>query len=457
MNRQTIFMLLNGFFTGRRAQHPKRAHAKPKSYETWYGLLTVLTLLGLSASGAAYAVTELKLESWRKDDQIFWSRKILPVFHKQHPDIRITFAPENPLEYDSRLDAKLTSRQAGDLIFCRPYDGNVRLIERKQLAPLPSELLQNFSSQARRPWSSEDGQTTYCIPVAQVVHGVFYNKNLMREIGAQPPQTVQEFFTLLERIKAHGKYVPFALGLADMWESTQVLFTGAGPNFWHGEKGRQNLIRAQARFTDKEYLEAWQFMARLWPYMPSTPHEVSNTDAQVMFATEQAVLFPTGSWDIPFMRYTYFSHRKANLVDFGAFRFPIKDPAQRCQVSAHPDFGIGMNAQTPHKAAAQQFLQWLGTAEFAQLMTNELSGFYSLSSHEVKVSDPVGQDMLNWRDECDQTIRLDSEKLDRTWPSLQNELWYVNVKVLDGSMSPQEAAKHIQKIHERNMFIQKHR
>lgn len=440
-------------FFSKRPSPASTGRQTPFSGVSRWCLGAILVLLCQGGLRAEPARIELKLESWRKDDQIFWSQKILPVFHQQHPGIRVTFAPENPVEYDSRLDAKLTSRQGGDLIFCRPYDGNARLIERKQLAPLPNDLLQNFSTQARRPWTSEDGRTTYCVPVAQAIHGIFYNKALMRELGVQPPQTLQEFFHLLERIKTQGKYIPFALGLADMWESTQVLFTGAGPNFWGGEKGRQKLIHGQARFTDKDYLDAWQFMARLWPYLPPAAHEVGNGDAQIMFATEQAVLFPTGSWDLPFMRYTHFSHRKKNLVDFGVFRFPVRDKTQRCQISVHPDFGIGMNANSQNKPAARTFLEWLGTAEFAQLLTDELSGFYSLSRHPVKVSDPVGQEMLNWRNECDQTIRLDTEKLDRTWPSMQDELWYVNVKVLDRSMTPEEAARHIQKVHERNTFV----
>ena len=87
------------------------------------------------------------------------------------------------------------------------------------------------------------------------------------------------------------------------------------------------------------------------------------------------------------------------------------------------------------------------------MLTDELSGFYPLSNHPVKVDDPVGQEMLAWREECDTTIRLNAEKLNRVWPSMEDELWYVNVRVLGNSMSPDEAAKRIQKLHERNSFI----
>jgi len=411
---------------------------------------------------AAAEKTELRLESWRKDDQMFWEQKLLPAFHRHHPELQVNFAPENPLEYDTRLDAKLrydslldtklTSRKAGDLIFCRPFDGSIRLYERKQLAPLPEDLLTAFSAQARQPWTSDDGQTTYCIPVAQVIHGIFYNRTLLKEMGEQPPMTVPDFFALLERARARGQAVPLALGLADMWESTQVVFTGAGPNFWAGETGRQSLLQGQARFTDPGFVQAWQFLSRLRPYLPPAPHLVSNSDAQVMFAKGQALLFPSGSWDLPYLRHTHFSH-KSTPIELGVFRFPVQHQAQRCQVSVHPDFGIGINAESPHKEAAMVFLRWLGTSEFAQLLTEHLSGFYPLSNHPVQVQDPVGQEMLDWRRQCDETVRLNSEKLNRVWPSMEDELWYVNTRVLDNSMKPAEAAEHIQRLHERNSFV----
>ena len=444
------------------ARGVRRLGSQAQQTIRWMGSLAISCLVLASAAHAAGPKTELRLESWRKDDQQYWEQKILPVFHQRHPDIHVTFVPENPLEYDTHLDAKLrydslldtklTSRKAGDLIFCRPFDGSVRLFERKQLAPIAADLLTHFSAQARRPWTSDDGKTTYCIPVGQVIHGGFFNKALLKELGQTPPVTTQEFFDLLERARTQASYVPLALGLADMWESTQVLFTGAGPNFWAGEKGRHKLLKGQARFTDKGFMDTWHFMSKLKPYLPTSPHKVSNSDAQIMFAKNAALLFPSGSWDLPYLRHTYFSH-KSTPIDFGVFRFPVPHAAQRCQLSVHPDFGIGMNSETPHKEAAQKFLRWLGTAEFAQLLTDHLSGFFPLSSHGVKVEDPVGRGMLSWSHSCDTTIRLNAEKLNRVWPSLEDELWFVNVRVLDNSMTPAEAASHIQRVHERNSFV----
>lgn len=130
----------------------------------------------------------LTIESWRKDDQIFWDKVLIPAFQRQHPDIKVQFKPEEPLAYDARLEARLSTRRAGDLIFCRPFDASVRMQAKGYLLPLKEEALKNFNPQARRAWTTDDGQTTYCLPVAYVMHGLFYNKKILRDLKLEPPQ-----------------------------------------------------------------------------------------------------------------------------------------------------------------------------------------------------------------------------------------------------------------------------
>ena len=116
----------------------------------WASVLgTVLLIASILRLGTAHG-QELTLESWRKDDQIFWDKVLIPAFQRLHPEIRLQFKPEEPLAYDSRLEARLTTRRAGDLIFCRPFDASVRMQAKGYLLPLSEESLKNFNPQARR-------------------------------------------------------------------------------------------------------------------------------------------------------------------------------------------------------------------------------------------------------------------------------------------------------------------
>jgi len=178
---------------------------------------------------------------------------------------------------------------------------------------------------------------------------------------------------------------------------------------------------------------------------------MSNGDIQLLFATGNAAVFPTGSWDIDFLRSTSFAYKKP--IDLGVFKPPVEKTGQACHISVHPDFGIGVNRNSHNQEAALKFIAWLGTADFAQLLTDTLTGYFPLSDHPVKVNDPLGQEMLNWRQECQDTIRLNAQKINRVWPSMEEELWYANVKVINQDITPEQAARHIQSVHEKNAYL----
>src|SRR5687768_11273754 len=83
--------------------------------------LAAIALTGVMGAAAAQPVT-LTIESWRNDDLAIWRGKIIPAFEKQHPNIKVRFAPTAPTEYNAVLNSKLEAGTAGDLITCRPFD-----------------------------------------------------------------------------------------------------------------------------------------------------------------------------------------------------------------------------------------------------------------------------------------------------------------------------------------------
>lgn len=400
-------------------------------------MLLLFIILSFSVTSAQEPVT-LTIESWRNDDLAIWQDVIIPAFEAQYPDINVEFAPSPPADYNAVLNTKLEGGTAGDLITCRPFDTSLGLFQQGHLASL-NDLpgMENFSDVAKSAWITDDGSDVFCVPMASVIHGFMYNVDVFNELGLTEPETESEFLALLQTIKDSGAYAPLAMGTVDQWEAATMGFQNIGPNYWEGEAGRLGLIDGTRQYNDPGFVAAFEALSKWTPYLPEGYQAVRYPDSQNLFTLGQAAIFPAGSWEIGVFR---------PMVDFemGVFKPPVPDGAETCYISDHTDIAMGMNSASPNQEAALTFLEWMTSQEFAELYTNQLPGFFTLSNHDITVEDPLAAEFLSWRGECETTIRSSYQILSRGEPNNENELWRVTALLLNGDLTPQEAADTIQ-------------
>jgi raffinose/stachyose/melibiose transport system substrate-binding protein len=391
---------------------------------------------GLNAA-LAQDVT-LTIESWRNDDLAIWQEKLIPAFEAKNPGIKVKFAPMAPTEYNAALNAKLDAGSAGDLITCRPFDQSLGLFQKGHLTDLTDlKGMENFGAVAKAAWQTDDGKSTFCVPMASVIHGFMYNKEAFAALGITPPATEEEFFAVLEKIKADGTYVPMAMGTKDQWEAATMGYQNVGPNYWKGEEGRLALIKGEQKLTDPQWVAPFAAIAKWKPYLGDGFEAQAYPDSQNLFTLGRAAIYPTGSWEIsPFKAQAQF--------EMGAFPPPVQKAGDTCYISDHTDIGIGANAKSKHPEETKKFLEWAATPEFAELYSNALPGFFSLSSAEVKLADPLAQEFLSWRGKCESSIRAFHQILSRGTPNLDNEAWTATANVINGTQTPEDAAKKLQ-------------
>lgn len=376
---------------------------------------------------------ELVIESWRNDDIDIWNETIIPAFNEAHPDIKVSFTPTPPTEYNASINAKLAGGTAGDLITCRPFDASLELYKQGNLAALDDlKGMDNFSDVAKSAWQTDDGSVTFCLPMASVIHGFIYNKEAFEEVGVEVPKTREEFYAALDKIKEDGSYIPMAMGTADQWEAATMGFQNVGPNHWKGEAGRKALIDGSAKFTDKPYVDTFAEIASWKNYLPDGYEAISYPDAQNLFTLGRAAVYPAGSWDISLF------NSQADFA-FGAFPPPPAADADTCYISDHTDIALGLNANSDNAEEAKIFLEWMTGSEFAEMYSNALPGFFSLSNHKVDIEDPVANEFVSWRQKCESTIRNSYQILSRGAPNLENELWNLSAQVINGTITPDEA------------------
>lgn len=401
-------------------------------------LSVLIASAGLHCVASAAPVT-LTIESWRNDDLAIWRDKILPVFEKAHPDIKVKFAPTAPTEYNAVLNSKLDAGTAGDLVTCRPFDVSLELYKKGKLASLNDlKGLDNFTPVAKTAWSTDDSKTTFCVPMASVIHGFIYNKDAFAKLGLSAPVTNEQFFAALSKIKADGSFVPLAMGTKDGWETATMGYQNIAPVYYKGETGRLQLIAGKAKLTDAAWLEPLQVLAKWKSFMGDGFESQTYPDSQNMFTLGRAAIYPAGSWEIS-------GFNKQAGFKMGAFPPPVQKAGDKCYISDHPDIAVGLNAKSKNAAQAKVFLEWVASKEFATIYSNALPGFFSLNKSPVDLQDPLAKEFVSWRGKCESTIRHTYQILSRGTPNLENESWVVGSAVINGMMSPEAAAQRLQK------------
>jgi raffinose/stachyose/melibiose transport system substrate-binding protein len=393
---------------------------------------------------AANPVVTLKIESWRYDDLPVWRDTLIPAFEKANPGIRVVFAPTPPHEYNAALENRLARGTAGDLITCRPFDTSQRLHKLGHLPDLSGlPGLQHFPPLARLAWSTDDGASTYCVPIASVIHGFIYNAEAFKALRVEAPQTWDQFFSVLQRFKADGRWIPLIMGTKDTWEGATLGYQNIGPAFYGGEEGRRALLAGTAKLTDARWVEPWRVLARWRPYLGEGFEAQTYPDSQNLFLLGLGAVYPAGSWEVA-------DFEKQAGLKLGVFKPPRAAPGDRCQVTDHPDLGLGLNAKTAHPKEARRFLEWVASPPFAALYANALPGFFSLNAQApLQVASPLARSFAAWRSECATTIRPTYQWLMRGTPNLEDEFWRTSAAVIEGQLTPEAAGQHLQGVLQR--------
>ena len=407
-----------------------------------YGLMgCVLASLGIIATAggalAADAVT-IKLGSWRTEDIAVWQDKILPLFEAKHPDIKVEFAPVNTNEYNAAIQSQMEAGAGPDLITCRPFDVNRDWIKRgyyESLADLDG--MKNFDETSRAAWT-DDKNTPFCMPVAAVLAGFFYNIDIFNELGIQPPKTEAEFLAALKTIKESGKYEPLAYGSADSWQLAYNGLYSIGPTYWHGEDGRLGLIDGKKKLTDPEFVAAFKAFADWKPYLPSGYQSLSYPDMTQLFTIGKAAILPDGSWNI--------NQVTSTGLNVGVFAPPVAKDGDQRYLQEMPDMAIGINSKSANKEAAKTFLNWVAGPEFQEAYVNEAPGFFAMSNQKLTYKNALAQQFADLKTGAKLTPRLALDRLSSGNPPLDDDTWRVVQTMMNGdSVTPEAATAELQK------------
>jgi raffinose/stachyose/melibiose transport system substrate-binding protein len=171
-------------------------------------------------------VEEVDLEVWYlsgSPEEIQLVEGLSNTFAEKHPGVTVTLSAYGFDEMNKTIKLALDSGTGPDVAYVSPGAGagHISYAQAGHLVEL-TDIVTERGWDQRHPmdaimyWQKELGGPIWGVPYDVTNVGVFYNKNIFDELGLNPPQTFEEFETLLANLKDQG-YTPFSVGALDGW------------------------------------------------------------------------------------------------------------------------------------------------------------------------------------------------------------------------------------------------
>ncbi|MER6951331.1 extracellular solute-binding protein [Nonomuraea sp. NPDC000554] len=343
--------------------------------------LTAALLLAVTAcapsSTAAKQTDKITLSVWGWGPEANYD-KMFAEYEKLNPGVDIDARSfTTATEYDTILSTGLAGDSGPDLAWLRAGANLQPLVEAGRLMPLETSDvpgLKDFDEGVLRAAKGDKDGKVYGVPFAIQTLQVIYNKKIFADNGITPPQTWDDMIAAAEKLKAK-KVVPFAFGGKDDW-MLPIVAGIFGTADWGGDDFLKAVKAKQKKFTDPAFVAGIDKLNKLKPYFPDDVAGVSYTDAQILFSSGKAAMFPGGLWELNFFG------ENAKDVDLGVFTPPAqKGPGL---MPGFTDGSYGINVKTRHKAEALKFAAWLATKDYGQLYTDTLRIFSAVPGVKPK-------------------------------------------------------------------------
>lgn len=339
-------------------------------------MLVPLAACGSSNDNADGKVT-ISYLSWN-NEQV--SKPYIEKFEEENPDIKIDFsyAPPTP-EYISTLQTRLVGNQAPD-VFVITSENKDDLITNGYAMDLTNEDFMSGISQANKDFLTRDGKV-YGMSTSSWASGIVYNKDLLKEVGAEePPATWDEFLDLCKKLKDKG-ITPYLETIADGLSRIPDAFQGS---IFAKDGVDVTTLATEDKQTpganEKEAVEAWM---KLYDQDLVTRDTVgiSGDDMKTQFINGQVAMICTGPWD-------FGTFQEASGLNWGYAQMPAIDEDHENYAQGSPSPGLTIYSKLEGKKleAAKKFLKFM-SSDWALQKDSDNGNAVTVEGFESKVID----------------------------------------------------------------------
>lgn len=282
---------------------------------------------------------------------------------------------------------------------------------------------------AKETVTSDD--VVYGVPGELETIGVYYNKDMLSDLGLEEPQNLDDLASAAEAAKDAG-IVGFATPNKEGWEGghylSMALASEAGP------EEMLSIINGDESWDSPAVVSSFE----LWKdyndkgYLSESPTSVDYDTGIAQFWSGDTLMIPTGSWLV------------GELDDNAKFEvgyIPFPGPDDQGTFSAGLGSGPMISSSSSHQEAALEFVDFLASEEHGAWTVENLHTIppIPLDTSGLEVS-PLFAEVLGTTAELAETGSF-GRNIDVLVSDAVNQAMYDGMQgVMTGQMSPEEAA-----------------
>lgn len=330
---------------------------------------------------------ELNVWTWSADARTALEETVLPAFEEAHPGITVTVTQHPNQNYETLLTTALSGSGSPDVVAVRSgiLEG---MAANEAIVPIGDVVddWSGFTESVLRTTSSRADGEIYAVPQGIQTAQVYYNKEIFEANGLEVPTTWAEFIDVAAALKDAG-VAPIVIPGADAAQ-TSLAAEIIGNARRGASEFQQAFLTGETDMTDEDNVASIELMKEIQPYLVDNVTAVTLDAAVTLFATGQAAMFPSGTWQV-----STFRGLGADL-DYGSFDVPVGRnwPVDEAVTVGYVDGGWALAAKSEHPDEARILLDYFSTVEFAQAYTNAMGTIPARSG--VTLDNPLLAEML---------------------------------------------------------------
>lgn len=323
----------------------------------------------LLASSAFAQDTTLNLWTWFPSEDVL--NKTIEAFEAENPGVDIKLNLLESTAYQDRMPLALASGDPMDIVAVQTST-MVNLVK-ENLEPLPAlfeahagkpigELLSGSAlSQAR---SLADDGTLYIAPMGVLGSvAVYYNADILAELGLDIPRSRADMSAFVEKVKAEkSELLPYSFTGANWFldEITLTIAEQKKPGFFNSVRYNDG-----GKWDSPEYQAAFDAIVGLYNdgIFARDTLDLDYGRSAELFQTGKAAAFIQGTWESGILSAPFRASKGIELENIVASGLPVVVDGGRASIRSFIEVGLAVPKHSEHKELATKFIEFMTAGE----------------------------------------------------------------------------------------------